>query len=105
MGLYAKPTMGQTDVGILYEVKGMNERIKQLVKDAGAVPIHGKPRDRALVGFDNIEKFAELIVRECMNQIEEVRQIKAGHPTPDYEQGMNDGMFVAIRTIEEHFGV
>jgi hypothetical protein len=54
--------------------------------------------------FDR-EKFAELIVRECMSQIEEVRQIKAGNPGPVYTQGFDDGMFVAIRTIEEHFRV
>lgn len=51
------------------------------------------------------EKFAELIVKECMAQIEEVKQIKAGHAGPDYTQGFDDGMFVAIRTIEDHFGV
>jgi hypothetical protein len=43
----------------------MNERLKQLIKDAGAIPIHGKPKDRALVGYSNIEKLVELIIREC----------------------------------------
>ena len=51
------------------------------------------------------KKFAELIVRECMTQIQQVREIKAGHAGPEYTQGFDDGMFVAIRTIEEHFGV
>jgi hypothetical protein len=50
----------------------MNDRIKQFVKDAGAVPIHGKPRDRALVGYDNIGKFAELIVEECRSVVSRV---------------------------------
>ena len=43
----------------------MNERIKELAKEAGAIHIHGNPKDRALVGYHDIEKFAELIVREC----------------------------------------
>jgi hypothetical protein len=85
----------------------MNEQIKELVGQAKfmAEETTNKKisKNAELDAF--AEKLAELIVRECMNQIEEVRQIKAGHPTPDYEQGMNDGMFVAIRTIEEHFGV
>ena len=52
-----------------------------------------------------IQKYTELIVRECMSQIETVRGYKAGNAGPVYTQGFEDGMFVAIRTIEEHFGV
>ena len=47
----------------------MNERIKQLAEQAGAIPIHGKPKDRALVGYDNIEKLAELILQDIDNII------------------------------------
>ena len=47
----------------------MNERIKELIEQAGAIPIHGKPKDRALVGYDNIEKFALLCVKECIDAI------------------------------------
>ena len=43
----------------------MNELIKELAEQAGAIPIHGEPKNRAIVGYDNINKFAELIVREC----------------------------------------
>ena len=52
-----------------------------------------------------MENFAKMIVRECMTQIQEVREIKAGHAGPEYTQGFDDGMFVSISTIEEHFGV
>ena len=42
-----------------------------------------------------LEKFAELIVRECLNQC--------------YNRGMNDGLYAgqlqAASYIEEHFGV
>ena len=73
----------------------MNERIRELIEQSED-PEHG---------FIIPEKFAELIVRECMTQIQEVREIKAGHAGPEYTQGFDDGMFVAISTIEEHFGV
>jgi len=43
----------------------MNKRIRELAEQADAVHIQGKLKDRALVGYDNIEKFAELIVQEC----------------------------------------
>jgi hypothetical protein len=46
----------------------MNERIKQLAEQAGAVPakqITNVPGDLVLVGEEEIQAFAELIVREC----------------------------------------
>lgn len=76
----------------------MNKRIKKLAEQAGC------SIDGMGYGEGNVEKFAELIVRECMSQIEEVKQLKVGHAGPEYNQGFDDGMFVAIRTIEEHFG-
>ena len=85
----------------------MNERIRELAEQAGGYVSLSYEHDGKLIlsGEDIVEKFAELIVRECMSQIEEVRQIKAGNAGPVYTQGFEDGMFVAIRTIEEHFGV
>ena len=81
----------------------MNKRIKELEKQCWSHRVDGALVDGHL-HFDR-QKFAELIVQECMSQIEEVRQIKAGNAGPVYTQGFEDGMFVAIRTIEEHFGV
>ena len=81
----------------------MNARIKELEKQCWSHRVDGALVDGHL-HFDR-QKFAELIVQECMSQIEEVRQIKAGNAGPVYTQGFEDGMFVAIRTIEEHFGV
>ena len=89
----------------------MNERIKQLAEQAGIHFHKGGTLDAGPNGiakfvlYSDMEKFTELIVKECMSQIEEVRQIKAGNAGPVYTQGFEDGMFVAIRTIEEHFGV
>ena len=66
----------------------MNERIRELAEQAGWDNHHSK--------FDTrIEKFAELIVRECLDQC--------------YNRGMNDelyaGQLKAATYIEEHFGV
>jgi hypothetical protein len=91
----------------------MNERIKELYRQAHMVreypeddPMRGgNPPTVYWGGERSAERFAELIVRECMTQIQQVREIKAGHAGPEYTHGFDDGMFVAIRTIEEHFGV
>jgi hypothetical protein len=56
----------------------MNKRIRELAKKAGAIRIHGVPKDHALVGYENIEKFAELIVQECVVKIE-TYQIPVGN--------------------------
>jgi hypothetical protein len=47
--------------------------------------------------------FAELIVRACISEIQTVKDRKSGFAEPDYAAGFDDGMFVAIRTIKDHF--
>ena len=47
----------------------MNELVRELAEQARAVPIGGAPRERALVGYENIEKFAELLIRECAGYV------------------------------------
>ena len=50
----------------------MNERIKELSKRSGGVHSHGyergEPINRVIFSVDELEKFAELIVRECALQ-------------------------------------
>ena len=50
----------------------MNERIKQLAEQAGGIirDEDGNELTPALVGKE-LEKFAELIVRECLKKVEE----------------------------------
>jgi len=79
----------------------MNERIAKLYDQALVLESNG---DYVAGELDPV-KFAELIVRECMTQIQQVREIKSGYAGPEYTQGFDDGMFVAISTIEDHFGV
>ena len=74
----------------------MNERIRQLAEQAGWDNHHSK--------FDTrIEKFAELIVRECIDIASEVR----GEPATDthYVIGYDRACEKMISGIKEHFGI
>ena len=69
----------------------MNERIKELIKQVGT-DSSGK-----WIGVENVEKFAELIVRECMQVA-----------SPNYMSTPEDSVYYveqAINRIAEHFGV
>lgn len=58
------------------------DEIIEMAKQAGAIPIHEKPKDVALVGIENIERFAKLVTaaaaskeREaCAMVVEDVEQ-------------------------------
>ena len=81
----------------------MNEKITELMMKA----TKDMPETYYWPG-QYVEKFAELIVRECMAQIKEVKELSLPYNAnreQSYEFGYDDGMTVAIRTIEEHFGV
>ena len=47
------------------------------------------------------EKFAELIVRECANEI----QLFTNELSGEYYVGFNIGLVLASKIIEQHFGV
>ncbi len=64
----------------------MNERIRELAKQAGYNPVWSTKADKE-EHFD-LEKFAELIVRECIK-----------------EMGRYEFIDVAMREVKEHFGV
>jgi hypothetical protein len=75
----------------------MNERIQQLAIDCAGQKEWDFPKPPASFTFNREElaKFAELIVAECLNQC--------------YNRGMNDelyaGQLKAAEYIEEHFGI
>ena len=71
----------------------MNERIKELIKQATTIEEH-----KWGVSYDNFdkEKFAELIVRECLD-IAQDRAAFDGFPPNDVNH--------IIDEIKEHFGV
>ena len=79
----------------------MNERIRELADKA----IEDMP------GAWNIpdefcEKFAELIVRECVEQLRytvlDTQELRRDKST-DYQVGWEDGMFDAEEMIKQHF--
>ena len=72
----------------------MNERIKELAKQAGAA--YGDGYDFYLLE-DHIEKFAELIVRECCLVLEQTETALDRHKWPSPSEC---GVY-----IKEHFGV
>ena len=71
----------------------MNERIKELAVQAGFVP---EADWDGMLHFDK-EKFAELIVRECVDWID-------GSPTTDAGQLLLSKSFI-IANLKGHFGV
>jgi hypothetical protein len=77
----------------------MNERIKQLAEQAGWGKGHTYDDCMQCSPFDP-EKFAELIVRECVELVSVNRDLAI-------EDGWNvdEAMSTAINDIEEHFGV
>ena len=77
----------------------MNERIRQLAEQAGWDNHHSK--------FDTrIEKFAELIVRECIDKIETHRIPVGNSAAGEMACEMTYSALKEIRDeIKEHFGV
>ncbi len=72
----------------------MNERIRELAEQAGYVPLPGFDFANSLQEVF-IEKFAELIVRECIEQVWYSR-----------EDGINGNVSQVIKDrIKEQFGV
>jgi hypothetical protein len=77
----------------------MNERIRELREQAMEwVPNQVDPDTK--IRLLNAEKFAELIVRECVELVSANRDLAI-------EDGWNvdEAMSTAINDIEEHFGV
>jgi hypothetical protein len=83
----------------------MNERIKVLAKQAGY--IDKGSNHTAYMNFD-YEKFAELIVKECLEELRytvlDTQELRRDKST-DYQVGWEDGMFDAGETIKDIFGV
>ena len=82
----------------------MNERIKEL---AGETLDHAMPQTWCSVSPDELnrilEKFAELIVRECVKVA--VFKDSGTVATTDVAGHMAAGRSIAAQMIKEHFGV
>ena len=73
----------------------MNERIKELAQQAGC------SIDGMGYGEGNVEKFAELIVQECIGCCEQV----ISDPVPESVDTWLNGGEQCIQEIKQHFGV
>ena len=81
----------------------MNERIRLLAKEA-----EFSEKDLHIQG-DNFQRFAELIVWECIQVSEAHAKNLESQPTDPlleaYEDGVVNGIYEATEAIKEHFGV
>lgn len=80
----------------------MNEKIKELAVKAGVTFDWDPGTSGPEVHFDSqedLEKFAESIVRECMNIVNNADMTELEGPDPE------DVLYVACKQIKEHFGI
>ncbi len=81
----------------------MNERIRELAEQANYLATEKEfPYDEDWFYLYN-KKFAELIVKECVAELESVKVNE--YRTDVYDIGYDDGLTQAVETIKEHFGV
>ncbi len=77
----------------------MNERIRELAEQAGFC--HDINNGIYLCAPMHMEKFAELIVRECIGYCEQV----ISDPVPESVDTWLNGGSQCIKEIKQHFGV
>ena len=80
----------------------MNDRIKQLAEQAGYLP------DMFGIGhwdMPECNKFAELIVRECVEQGKLIQSQTIVNGSEEYVAGREMGIEVFMNQIKQHFGV
>ena len=86
----------------------MNERIKELIKQA-TNPDYDS--DDGPMNELNVEKFAELIVRECVDKVDKTGFVFNEQPQYNDKQNalVSEGFFWALESVKqqirEHFGV
>jgi len=87
----------------------MNERIQALAEQAeilfykGRIPETGYEYEGAEVTKEDLEKFAELIIRECLGDHKE--RIATRYQGSDYDRAVGYGMEIVYYDIVEKFGV
>ncbi len=82
----------------------MNQRIQKLAQQAGYVD-NDTPYNCPTCESFNLEKFAELIVQECVNEIEFQygggRELADGTHSPDWD----DAIECVSAWVKRHFGI
>ena len=96
----------------------MNERIKELAEQANANELsyayyrgEKRPENAVTLHSVDLEKFAELIVRECANKMLELAQqfetpVAGYEPVcPEFADGNINGLKEGAELVMQHFGV
>ena len=78
----------------------MNERIQELAEQAGDDWNHTLESDKEF-----LEKFAELIVRECLAHGKLTQSQTVVNGSEEYNAGREMGIEVFMNQIKQHFGV
>ena len=82
----------------------MNERIRELAEQAGST--HKQSLGVYQFYTDELEKFAELIVKECIQTLRDNTPVVDEHDSvEDWDRGYIRGMVDCEHHIKEHFGV
>lgn len=85
----------------------MNERIRELAKQTGYIwHASGDPRIYEFTP-EKLEKFAELIVRECIQTLIDNTPERYTNEAAeeDWDKGYDRAMKDCVHHIQEHFGV
>ena len=80
----------------------MNERIEALAKQAAEYAIEFAVKDQELYIPKLMEKFAELIVKECAELSVNSRY---ANTKSEYYEGFNEALVYVGNKIKQHFGV
>ena len=81
----------------------MNDRIKLLIEQTTTY-IDPIANDGVCWNFDK-EKFAQLIVRECIEQGKQIQSQSVSNGSEEYNTGREMGIEVFLNQIKKHFGV
>ena len=84
-------------------MSSMNKRIKELEKQCWSHYVNGVLIDGHL-HFD-VEKFAELIIEECVEQGKIIQSQSIVNGSEEYVAGREMGIEVFMNQIKQHFGV
>lgn len=83
----------------------MNDRIKQLIKQSKPdnwIDLQTRYGELPMLSGDQVEKFAELIVQEC---IQENKFFRVNSSDRQYFHGWNEAIEKCNDNLREHFGV
>ena len=81
----------------------MNELIQKLAEQA-TTRVDAVPNKSMAYTYFDTEKFAELIVREIIEELE-ADVIDMNDDPTDYERGYDEGVKISVAHIKDHFGV